>query len=493
MYNKSMDKLKIEYIKASELKEHKDNVRIHNKKQIEFLQSSIQKYGFINPVVIDNDNNILAGHGRVKSIDSNIEVPCIRVNHLSDDDKINFMIDDNTSYELGAWDDTKLKELLKENKDSLLQKLKDFDTKQKEKSNKIDVINKVDTFVKSGEVWQLGNHRLLCGDCTIKSNVDLLMNDKKADCVFTDPPYGMDKNFQNDDLNNNDLIDFHKKWISLSFDLLKDNGSWYCWNNDIGILNIYSEILKPLIRDKKLTFRNIITWDKDNGNGMNSELGRMYAVVDEKCLFLMKGNQESSINAKDYDYKFEPIRLYLYNSRLAMRWSVEVMKTIVGHSDKSRDHWTSKSQWEFPSRKVYEKLQKEAEKQRKDNNINNDAFCKSYDDLLKEYESKKAYFNNTHDNFNNVWHFYRVDNKKKMLEYAGHDTPKPIELCERGIKTSSRENEIVCDLFAGSGSTLIACENTNRVCYAMEIDAYYCSVIIDRWQKYTNQKAIKIT
>lgn len=359
--------------------------------------------------------------------------------------------------------------------------------------------------VKQGDIWQLGRHRLLCGDCTIKENVDLLMNGNKADMVFTDPPYGMGKAIYNDDLNSDDLIDFHKNWIAISFEILKDNGSWYCWNNDIGVLNIYSEILKPLIKDKKLTFRNIITWDKGSGQGQNSPVARMYATADEKCLFVMKGIQGFDDNAYNYFEGFEPIRQYLRQCKEAMGWTNEIIQNILQLSS-NRFHFLSKSQWSMITESNYNKLKAEAEKQRKEKNINNNAFCKEYSafhkeyfELKKEYDkikqefyNSRAYFHNTHDNFNNVWHFYRVNNKKKMLECSGHDTPKPIELCERGIKTSSRENEIICDLFLGSGSTLIACERNNRICYGMEIDEYYCEYIIKRWQKYTNKKAIKI-
>ncbi|WP_300743093.1 site-specific DNA-methyltransferase [uncultured Brachyspira sp.] len=361
-----------------------------------------------------------------------------------------------------------------------------------EDENAIEIKNKKNIEIKEGDLWQLGEHRLLCGDCTIKENINLLMNGNKADMVFTDPPYGMGKNILNDDLNIEDLVEFNNKWIPASFDILKDNGSWYCWGNDISILNIYSEILKTMIKNKKITLKNIIVWNKGDTRGQHSRNTRMYAVADEKCLFIMKGNQESSINAVNYDYRFESIREYLYNSRVAMGWDIATMKNIVGHSDKSRDHWTSKSQWNMPSREVYDKLQKEAFNQKKEKSLSNNAFCRSYDDLLKEYESKRAYFNNIHDNFNSVWNFKRLKGRTKLEDCGNHDTPKPVELCERAVKTSSRENELVLDLFLGSGSTLIACEHAKRICYGIEIEPYYCSIIIERWQRYTNKKAIKI-
>ena len=116
-----------------------------------------------------------------------------------------------------------------------------------------------------------------------------------------------------------------------------------------------------------------------------------------------------------------------------------------------------------------------------------------YEDLRQEYEriANRAYFDNTHDNMNNVWHFDRTSAEER--EGLDHATPKPLALCARGIKTSSREGEIVLDVFGGSGSTLIACEQLNRKCRMMELDPHYCTVIIARWEKLTGQKAVKLT
>lgn len=240
----------------------------------------------------------------------------------------------------------------------------------------------------------------------------------KVDLVFTDPPYGMKKENEgvlNDNLNYDDLLQFNKKWISLSFDCLKDNGSWYCWGTDEPLMDIYSNILKPMIKTQKATFRNLITWDKGNGQGQLSSDFRMYPIADEKCLFVMCGVQGFNNNADNYFEGWEPIRDYLLQSRLAMGWDVPTMKRIVGHSDLSRDHWTSKSQFNMPTREVYNKMKEAAEKQRKEKGIENDAFKREYDDIKREYYKTRAYFDNTHDNMNNVWHFDRTSNEEKAL------------------------------------------------------------------------------
>lgn len=355
--------------------------------------------------------------------------------------------------------------------------------------------------VKPGEIWQLGEHRLMCGDSTNKDDVARLMNGTVADLVFTDPPYGMKKEKEgvvNDNLNFDDLLDFNKRWIPISFQNLKENGSWYCWGIDEPLMDIYANILRPMQRENKITFRNLITWDKKNGQGQNSNEFRMYPIADEKCLFIMMGVQGFNTNADNYFDGWEPIRNYLYKSRDLMGWSVAKMKTIAGHSPKSFDHWTGKSQFCFPTKSVYERWRNEAEIERKEKNIKNEAFKKEYDELKKEYDELKkgyydsrAYFNNTHDNMNNVWHFDRAKQEER-INTGGHATPKPIALCGRAIKSSSRENELVLDLFGGSGSTMIACEQLNRKCYMMELTERYCDVIINRWETLTGRKAVKL-
>lgn len=310
----------------------------------------------------------------------------------------------------------------------------------------------------------------------------------KADMVFTDPPYGMKKEKDgvlNDNLNYDNLLEFNKKWIPLTFQFTKDNGSWYCWGIDEPLMDIYSNILKPMMRKNLLTFRNLITWDKGNGQGQLSSEFRMYPIADEKCLFVVKGIQCLTLNSDMYWEEYEPIRTYLLEQRLKCGWDVPTMKTIAGHSDKSRDHWTSKSQWNLPTEDVYLKFQNWA----KQHNI--EAFKKPYDQLRAEYDQLRAYFDNTHDNMNNVWHFNRTSSEERKLT-RGHATPKPLALCERAIKSSSREGETVLDVFGGSGSTLIACEQTNRLCRIMELDPKYCDVIIKRWETLTGKKAVLI-
>jgi len=330
----------------------------------------------------------------------------------------------------------------------------------------------------------------LCGDATVAEDVERLMDGKKADLVFTDPPYGMKKEAEgvlNDNLNYDDLLEFNKKWIPLSFDNLKDNGSWYCWGMDEPLMDIYSNILKPMQKQNKITFRNLITWDKGHGQGQLSSKRRMYAIADEKCLFVMCGVQGFDNNADNYFEGWEPIRSYLEKEAKKVGLSPKKLKEITGVG--MYGHWFTKSQWEMIPEKHYLKLQKHYKGKAFEREY--DSLREQYDKLRAYFDNTRAYFDNTHDNMNNVWHFDRTSQDERS-QTGGHPTPKPIALCSRAIKSSSREEEIVLDLFGGSGSTLIACEQLNRTCYMMEIDPVYCDVIIRRWENFTGQKAVKL-
>ena len=484
-----MANLKIEYVKLSEIKPYSGNAKTHPREQIEQIKKSINEVGFNDPIGVWH-GEIVEGHGRYMAaqelgLDT---VPIIRLDSLTDEQRRAYALIHNKLTMNSDFDfdllNIELEGIFDIDMSDFGFDLNFDDDKTTEEIVEDEVPEEVETRCKLGDIWQLGESRLICGNSTDHAVIDRLMDGAKADMVFTDPPYGMkkeNKGVLNDNLNFDDLLDFNRQWIPLTFGALKNNGSWYCWGIDEPLMDIYSNILKPMARENKITFRNLITWDKGNGQGQLSSGFMMYPIADEKCLFVVCGIQCLTLNADQYWEEYEPIRKYLYDERIKCGWDVPTMKTIAGHSDKSRDHWTSKSQFNLPTKEVYEKFQKWA----KDHNVK--AFEKEYEQLRKEYEQLRAYFDNTHDNMNNVWHFDRAG-KDEREHTGGHATPKPIALCSRAIKSSSREGEIVLDVFGGSGSTLIACEQLNRKCYMAELDPKYVSVIVNRWLNFTGRK-----
>ena len=327
-----------------------------------------------------------------------------------------------------------------------------------------------------GQLWEMGRHRLLCGDSTNKEDVERLMGGEKAALCHADPPYGMGKEkdgVKNDNLHAEKLDAFQLAWFKAFRPALLDNSSVYIWGNSEDLWRLwYCSGIQDI---ERLTLRNEIVWDKgDGGMAVGTEAGRMYQRS-ERCLFFMLGQQTYSENADNYWEGWEPIRKYLEDSRIAAGWDIPTMKKIVGHSDLSGDHWTSRSQWSFPTREVYEKLQAAAREY--------DAFKREYDDLKREYDdlkreyySLRAYFDNAHESMTDVWRFNRVTGEER----EGHPTPKNVDMIGRILKTSLVDEGVVLDPFLGSGTTMVAAEQLGRICYGMEISPAYVAVSLER-------------
>jgi DNA modification methylase len=491
--------------KTADLIPYANNARTHSEQQVLQIAASIKEFGFNSAVLVDGENGIIAGHGRVlaaKKLGLD-EVPIIELKHLTKTQKKAYILADNRLALNSGWDNDLLAlELGELSDDGFDLDLLGFDDTELSLLDEVEQTEgltdedatpnvPIEPVTKLGDVWLCGNHRVMCGDSTSIDAVNKLMDGNKADMVFTDPPYGMKKENEgvlNDNLNYDDLLDFNREWIPLSFAVTKENGSWYCWGIDQPLMDIYSAIIKPMIKSQQATFRNLITWAKGHGQGQNSENTRSYAMADEKCLFVMCGVQGFNNNADNYFHGWDKIVNYLENEKTKANLTIKDCKRLAGHSEKSGCHWFDKSQWMMPTNDTYESWRAYCEQ----NNINAfkkeyDELKKEYDELKKEYYATRAYFNNTHDNFNNVWEF---DRHKRDGSEGGHATPKPIELCERAIKSSSEKNNIVLDFFGGSGSTMIACEKTNRINYSMELDPKYCDVIVKRWQDFTGKQAV---
>ena len=381
--------MKIESKLIKDLKPATYNPRQITKKQYNDLKESIVSFGLVDPIIINKNGNIvIGGHQRLKICKElkYKDVDCV-VLDLNKEQERELNIRLNKSG--GEWD----MDILANEFD--IEELKEWGFKDIEFGFNIDKITEGNTEddhipevkesrVKLGDVWELGNHRLMCGDSTKESDVEKLMNGEKADMVFTDPPYNVDydggskkrEKIKNDKLN--DFSQFLNSCFSNMHLFMKDGSCIYITHSEVERL-AFTETFK--IAGFQLS--SIIIW--------------------------VKNNSTFSMN-KDYKWKHEPI--------------------IYG--------------WKKGSHNFYG--------------------------------------DNTQDT---VW-LYDRPSKSKL-----HPTTKPIELINKAIKNSSKKNEIVLDIFLGSGSTLIACEKTNRICYGMELDTKYCDVIIERWEQFTGQKANK--
>ena len=330
---------------------------------------------------------------------------------------------------------------------------------------------------KPGDLWILGDHRLLCGDSTQADDVERVTGAATVVLVHADPPYGMGKEkdgIANDNLYREKLDAFQMAWWKACRAYVAENGGAYIWGNAEDLWRLW--YVGGMKDSERLTLRNEIVWNKSHGQGMESDQHRMFPTASERCLFFMLGEQGFNNNADNYWEGWDSVVDYLRAEKKKTGWDIAKFKRLAGHSETSGCHWFDKSQWLFPTKEVYEAWQKEAKGK---------AFKREHDDLKREFYATRAYFDNTHDNMTDVWDFPRVTGEDRH----GHATPKPVAMIGRAIQSSSPEGGEVLDPFLGSGTTLIAAEKLNRKCYGLEIEPKYCDVIVERWETFTGQKA----
>jgi DNA modification methylase len=392
--------LEINYINTDVLIPYVNNSRTHSDKQVTEIASSIKEFGFTNPVLIDKENTIIAGHGRLlasKKLGLK-EVPTILLENLTEAQKKAYIIADNKLALNAGWDEEllsiELKELDELGYNTSLTGFSDDELSDildkpitKGLTDEDEVPEDVEPIVEKGDIWQLGNHRLMCGDSTNITDLDKLLNKIKADLVFTDPPYGLDYSggrtqvvkkktygkLLNDNLEDKDLGSL----IQFIFSYIKKEADVY-----VCVSPLFQKPFLDMINELCKKVDAVIVWDKKNA-------GLGYMKYRRQCEFILYVNGKSFKKGDKSDFDL---------------WSIS-----------------------------------------KDN--------------TKEYK---------------------------------HGTQKPIELIERAINNSSKSEDIVLDLFGGSGSTLLACEKTNRINYSMELDKKYCDVIIKRWENFTGKKAERI-
>ena len=189
----------------------------------------------------------------------------------------------------------------------------------------------------------------------------------------------------------------------------------------------------------------------------------------ERCLFFMLGEQGFNNNSDNYWDGWDSIRLYL-DGEMEKCGGRKNWKIALGNQMGS--HYFTKSQWSFPTEEAYKKLQAFAK---------GDAFKQDFDALKQDFYSKRSYFDSSHDKMSDLWSFPRVTGEERF----GHPTPKPVKMIARVFKSSAPADSVTLEPFGGSGSTLIAAHETNRVAYLMELDAHYVDVICARYQKHT--------
>ena len=423
--------MEIIYKKTSELIPYANNSRTHSDEQIKQICASINEYGFTNPILIDEKNMIIAGHGRVLASEKLKldEVPCIVLEGLTEAQKKAYIIADNKMALNAGWNEELLKielENLKELDFDL--SLTGFDVDELDDILGVDESNveveeddyqvelPVEPKTKLGEIYQLGDHRLMVGDSTNEDDVKELMNEEIADLLFTDPPYNINVSnsdgmtIENDNMDDESFKLFLNSAFKCASQSLKPGGAFYIWYADGEAVNFRTQC-----EENELSIKQNLIWVKNSFN-----FGR-----------------------QDYKWKHEPC-LYGWKDGASHYFVDEYNHPTVIEDEIDLD-----------------KLKKEDMKR-----------------MLEEILSSNVATTIIHED--------------KPLKNDLHPTMKPLKMCGELIRHSSKPKELVLDLFGGSGSTLVTCEQLGRKCYMMEYDPQYADVIIDRWEQLTGKKAVKI-
>jgi DNA modification methylase len=473
---------------------------------VDAVKRSLQAFGQRKPIVVRrSDLVVIAGNHTLQAAQA-LGWAEVAVVWVDDDDTTSkaFALADNRTAELGDYDNEALAELIGEvgsvdpellaatgwSADAVAELLAVLEP------DVLPLVGDPDEVPEQvvgksvpGDVWLLGSHRVMCGDSTSPTDVEKLMAGKVAVLLHADPPYGMGKENDgvlNDNLYASKLDQFQMEWWAACRRHIADNASAYVWGNPEDLWRLW--YVGGLKDSERLTMRNEIVWVKPSGFGQSSELMRSYSPNTERCLFFMLGEQGFNNNADNYWDGWENVRVYL-DTEMNKCGGRKNWKTALGNGMGS--HYFTKSQWCFPTQEAYENLQAFGK---------GDAFNKDYDAFKQDYESLKrdydalkqefystrAFFDNAHDNMNEVWEFQKVSGAERY----GHATPKPVEMISRAIKSSAPVGGLVLEPFGGSGSTLIAAHQTNRVAYLMELDPKYVDVICARFQKVTGIKAV---
>lgn len=496
--------MQIEHLPIDALTVATNNSRTHSAQQVEQIAASITEFGFTNPVLIDENRQIIAGHGRclaARKLDLS-EVPCVVLAGLTEAQKRAYLIADNQLPLNAGWDIGVLKAELE-----ALQEL-DFN---------IDVIGfdssflddlfkdalppeinvdqtptiKGDPVSVEGDLWLLDGHRVMCGDSTSINMAEKLTGGEKAQLLHADPPYGMGKQkdgVQNDNLYREKLDEFQMEWWDTFRPFLHDNAAAYIWGNAPDLWRLWYQA--GLGDSETLCLRNEIVWDKKSIPGTASDLMTQYPEASERCLYFQLGEQfPGNVNAGQYWEGWDEIRLYLEEQATEAGLTPARCREITGVQMYA--HWFSKSQWSLISEKHYESLQRALP----------EYFQRPYTEIRATYEQIKggyrnhvngiqggmrAYFDNAHDVMRDVWEFARVTGDERH----GHATPKPVAMMERVMRTSLPREGLCLEPFGGSGSTLIGAERTGRRCYTMELTPEYVDVIVRRWQELTGKQAV---
>ena len=434
----------IETVSIASIKPYANNAKLHPAEQIEQIKRSIEEFGFNDPIAVDETDTIIEGHGRYIALNElgYTEVPIIRLQHLTPEQKKAYILAHNKLTMNTGFDLEMLKEELKDIGDLLdttitgfnIEELDEVFKKDEQEAyeDNPDVTLPEEPKAQDGDIWQLGSHRLVCGDST-KPEVYLnLMGNDLVDLVVTDPPYN---------------VDYGKKYETVA----KANGqdishlSSRHIENDVMSESQFLDFLQDAFTQMKEYMKNGSSYYVfyASSTGLEFEMALRYNNLKPRQQLIWNKNS-FMLGFADYQWKHEPV-LYGWKDGAAHYFLDDRTQTTV-YEDKQQD---------------FKKMNKA-----------------ELVELLQQIHADKI--------------SSTIINENKPSKSAEHPTMKPIKLLARLIKNSSKIGGSVLDIFAGSGSTLIACEQLGRASYNIELDPRFIDVIVKRYHKLRPEQELTL-
>ena len=424
---------------VSALRAYERNARTHSPGQVAQIAASMRAYGFTNPVLVDEQDRVIAGHGRLEAarLLGLSTVPVVIVRGLSDAQRRALILADNKLALNAGWDADLLRgELLELKLEGFDLNLTGFDAGEvldltggtgPEDADPDDAPALPDVpFSGLGDVWTLGPHRLVVGDSTLQDTYDTLLGGEKVDIVWTDPPYnvaykGTAGSIQNDDMADDDFLQFLRDAFTSMFTAMKPGAAIYVAHADAGETGV---AFRRSFLDAGFKLAACLIWRKDSFT-----LGR-----------------------SDYQWQHEPI-LYGWRPGSGHRWyGGRKLTSVQDTGDGSPFQKADDGSWVV--------------------RIGDRALVIRGDVQVEEIVPS-------------------VIEEAKPKRNDVHPTMKPVALIERMLKNNARPGDLVLDAFGGSGSTLVAADRLGMCARLIELDPKFADVIIQRWQNYTGRRAVR--
>lgn len=454
------------------------------------VRASIEAFGWQQPIVVDEDGVIVVGHTRYKAaLEMGLETVPVKVAHgLTEEQCRAYRLADNRTHDLSGWLDAMLAEELAQIEGMDMAEF-GFEMPEVDLDESFGMgmgdgseddapdVDEVEPTVKRGQIWRLGDHVLMCGDSTSKEDVDRLMQDGDARLCVTSPPYGVGMEYEEKGIG---------PWRATIEPVVRNvtrHALIVVWN----IGDLYAtegQFIEPT------SMYSTEYFDAQGFGLMYSRLwkkpGANFNGVNPYHLVSMKPVQEYEwilgYAKRDYYPSFEKVQKKLRAEADKAKLDNDVLKEVTG-AGFMYGHWFTMHQFAMIDEDNYRKIQRYCERE------GIDAFRTPYDEIRREFDDLNVFQKTLTDEERREWGQWAIWEIPPVPTRDGHPAAYPVELPSRAIRMHSRPGDTILDPFGGSGTTLMACEQTQRRCRMMELDPRYCDVIIARWEKATGRKA----